>query len=154
MASALILGLGNLLLTDEAVGIIVMRRVAETLARPDIDFLDGGTLSFTLAGPLAESPRLIVIDAAALNAPAGTVRLFEGPEMDAQLRSKGRSVHEVSLSELLDMARLTDTLPAQRALVAIQPAVIDWGDGLTPAVAAAVPVATDTVCQLLARWER
>ncbi|MBV5273842.1 MAG: hydrogenase maturation protease [Lamprocystis purpurea] len=150
----LILGLGNVLLADEAVGAAVIRRL-ESAADPaaPLRFVDGGTLSFTLAVPIAECPRLIVIDAAAMGDAAGSVRVFEGEAMDRQLRRHAKSVHEVSLADLLDIARLTDSLPARRALIGIEPAVIDWSDELTPAVAAAVPVALERVWELLARWD-
>lgn len=150
--SALILGVGNTLLSDEAVGVEVVRRLAQANDIPGAVFLDGGTLSFTLAGHIADSPWLIVVDAAVMGAPPGTVRVLEGEAMDRQLAGKGSSVHEVSLMDLLDMARLTDSLPRHRALVAIEPTEVDWGDRLTPAVAAAVPKAMAEVRGLVARW--
>lgn len=155
MSCTLILGLGNTLLADEAVGVQVVAALAAEMAaeRDDLRFVDGGTLSFTLAGPIAACPRLIVVDAAVMGTPPGTVRVHEGEAMDALLLAKGRSVHEVSLAELLDIARLTDTLPSPRAMVGIEPAVVDWGDSLTPAVADAVPRAIAAVRGLLGRWD-
>jgi hydrogenase maturation protease len=151
--STLILGLGNLLLSDEGVGLAVVRRLqAELSHRDDLAFVDGGTLSFTLAAPIGACRRLIVIDAAALGAAPGTVRVFEGEAMDLQLRGGGASVHEVSLSDLMDIARLTDSLPARRAMIGIQPHTIDWGEALTPPVAAAIPQAMTIVKDLIARW--
>jgi hydrogenase maturation protease len=128
-----------------------MRAEDETPRR--ILYLDGGTLSFTLAGPIADCSRLIVLDAAAMGAAPGTIRVFEGDAMDRQLRLCAKSVHEVSLADLLDIARLTDTLPHRRALIGIEPAVVNWGSELTPAVSAAVPQAIALARQLLARWE-
>jgi hydrogenase maturation protease len=150
--TTLILGLGNILLSDEAVGIEVIRRLQSTTDRPDVRFLDGGTLGFTLAAPIAESKRLIVVDAARMGDPPGTVRVFEGDAMDRQLSGKAKSVHEISLADLIDMARLTDTLPRERALVGIEPAEIEWGDALTPVVEAAVPHAMDAIRTLVERW--
>ncbi len=150
--TTLILGLGNTLLSDEAVGVEVVRRLESARDVPDAVFLDGGTLSFTLAGPIADSERLIVVDAAVMGAEPGTVRVFEGKAMDRQLSGKGKSVHEVSLQDLMDMARLTSTLPPFRAMVGIEPAKVDWGDRLTPAVEAAVPVAVAAVRDLAVRW--
>lgn len=150
----LILGLGNVLLADEAVGALAVRRLqAEGPADPSLVYLDGGTLSFALAGPIGDCRRLIAIDAAAMGDPPGTVRVFEGEGMDRQLTRHAKSVHEVSLSGLLDMARLTDTLPERRALIGIEPALVDWGDRLTPAVAAALPEVARRVRELLARWD-
>ena len=81
------------------------------------------------------------VDAAALGAAPGSLRVFEGEAMDRQVSLPAKSVHEVSLADLMDMVRLTGRLPERRALIGIEPAVIDWCDGLTPAVAAAVPAA-------------
>lgn len=152
-ATTLILGLGNILMTDEAVGAEVIRRLeADTAPSASLRFVDGGTLSFTLAVPIGECPQLIVVDAAAMGDPPGSVRVFEGAAMDRQLRAHANSVHEVSLSDLMDMARLTDTFPIRRALVGIEPERIGWGERLTPAVAAAVPLAVARIRELLADW--
>ena len=151
--TTLILGLGNVLMTDEAVGAEVVRQL-EQESDPDapLVFIDGGTLSFTLALPIGDCPRLIVVDAAAMGEPPGSVRVFEGEAMDRQLSVNAKTVHEVSLSDLMDIARLTDTLPLQRALVGIEPQFVGWGDRLTPAVEAAIPEAIARIRALLDRW--
>lgn len=149
----LILGLGNTLMTDEALGVIVIRRLQAEGGLGDVGLLDGGTLSFTLAGPIGDSPRLIVVDAAIMGEPPGTVRVFEGEAMDRQLSGVGKSVHEVSLMDLMDMARITASLPQRRTLVGVEPAVIEWGEELSPAVAAAVPEAMARVRAVLRAWD-
>ncbi|MBK8639762.1 MAG: hydrogenase maturation protease [Chromatiaceae bacterium] len=149
----LILGLGNTLLTDEALGAVVIRCLEAEGGLGDVGLLDGGTLSFTLSGPIADSPRLIVVDAAVMGERPGTVRVFEGEAMDRQLSGIGKSVHEVSLMDLMDMSRITDSLPGHRALVGVEPAVVDWGDELSPAVAAAVPEAMARIRDLLRAWD-
>ncbi|MBK1722266.1 HyaD/HybD family hydrogenase maturation endopeptidase [Thiocystis violacea] len=151
--NTLILGLGNVLLTDEAVGAEVLKHLETTTdLGAECTLMDGGTLSFTLAGPIGDCEQLIVVDAAAMGDPPGTVRVFEGEAMDRQLRSHAKSVHEVSLADLMDMVRLTDQLPAERALIGIEPQLVDWGEQLTPAVAAAVPRAIAEIQSLIARW--
>lgn len=152
--STLILGLGNSLLSDEGVGIEVVQRLETEAALEGVRLLDGGTLSFTLAAPISESTRLVVVDAAHMREPPGTVRVFEGEAMDRQLSGKGRSVHEVSLMDLMDMARLTDTLPCPRALVGVEPAQVRWGYALTQVVEAAVPEAMSAVRALVERWNQ
>jgi hydrogenase maturation protease len=149
----LILGLGNVLLTDEAVGVAVLAALADDAeADPNLSLLDGGTLSFTLAGPIGDAAQMIVIDAAALGEPPGSIRVFEGAAMDEQLSRHAKSVHEVSLSDLMDIARLTDSLPRRRALIGIEPERVDWGSELSPPVAVAVSRAAAEVRSLLNRW--
>ncbi|MGB0723626.1 MAG: HyaD/HybD family hydrogenase maturation endopeptidase [Gammaproteobacteria bacterium] len=152
--SVLILAVGNLLLTDEGTGIHVLRHLIKHHPDlPGVEFLDGGTLSFTLAGPIEEADALIVIDAAELLASPGTVRVFEDEDMDKQLGLAKLSVHEVGLIDLMDMVRLSGHLPERRALVGIQPLTIaEWGELPSPPVAAAIPQAAEAVLNILDRW--
>ncbi len=150
----LVLGVGNTLLTDEGAGLHVLAHLeAHHPVPPGVTYLDGGTLSFTLTGPIEEADSLIVLDAAELKAPPGTVRTFVGEEMDRFLGTPRRSVHEVGLMDLMDIARLTRTLPENRALVGIQPLEFGWGDRPSEPVAAAVPQAAALVLELIRRWQ-
>jgi len=150
----LVLGIGNTLLTDEGVGIVAMRELeARFGAREDMEFLDGGTLSFTLAVPISECSALLVIDAAELGAAPGTVRSFEGAEMDRFLgENRKGSVHEVGLLDLRSISLLTGHWPEQRALIGVQPDIVGWGETLTPAVAAALAEGCKTASGIIARF--
>lgn len=152
----MLLGVGNILLTDEGVGVHAVNRLEATLGpRDDVAVIDGGTLSFTLAAPIADCDGLIVIDTAQLHAAPGTVRIFHGADMDAFLATGPKtSVHEVSLMEVLGMAHAQDALPARRALIGVQPERFGWGEAPTPAVAAAIPVACALAEATLKEWGR
>ena len=155
MHTTLILGIGNNLLSDEGVGIHVISHLeAHHAGTPDVTFLDGGTLSFTLAEPIAEHDNLIVVDAARLGEPPGTYRCLEGEEMDRYLTGNRASVHEVGLVDLLDISRLSGTFPHHRALIGVEPGSLDWGDFPTPAVAAAIAPVAEMALGLAARWRR
>ena len=150
----LVLGIGNTLLTDEGIGIHVLRALEPELAdRPDETLLDGGTLSFTLAGPIGDADALIVVDAAQVKSKPGDWRLLEGEEMDAFLMGNRKaSVHEVGLTDLRTIAILTGHWPEKRAMLAIQPQTIDWGEYPTPAVAAAIAPACAAIRGLIQAW--
>jgi len=151
----LVLGLGNVLLTDEGAGVHVVKQLAEAHpGMPEVEFMDGGTLSFTLANAIVATDSLIVVDTAALGAEPGTVQVFEGDAMDHFVSTGPKSsVHEVSLADLLAIAALEGLLPRRRALVGIQPQDFDWGDWPTEAVANALPNACDTVMEIVRRWQ-
>lgn len=150
----LVLGIGNTLLTDEGVGIHVTQHL-QTLLPPteDVEILDGGTLSFTLAGPIEDADALIVVDAAQLKSAPGTLKVFEGEAMDAFLLGNRKStVHEVGLTDLMSIARLTGHWPERRVLIAIQPDKVNWGEHPTARVAAAVPLACAHIQSLIENW--
>jgi hydrogenase maturation protease len=151
--TTLVLGIGNTLLTDEGVGVHVINRLAENYPDfPHVTFLDGGTLSFSLAGELANHNRLIVVDAAHTGKSPGSVACFEGPEMDRYLTGNRKSVHEVGLGDLLDIARLSEHYPEKAALVGIEPENMEWGELLSPDVEKSVPVAVACVMTLINKW--
>jgi hydrogenase maturation protease len=151
----LVLGIGNTLLTDEGIGIHVLQALESELANwPDVTLLDGGTLSFTLAGPIEDADALIVVDAANIKTKPGEWTLLKGEEMDGFLMSNRKSsVHEVGLTDLRAIAMLTGHWPEKRAMLAIQPDVIDWGEQPTPAVAAAIAPACAAIRELIQEWQ-
>lgn len=152
----LVLGIGNTLLTDEGVGVHVLQALEPELGqREDVTLLDGGTLSFTLAGPIEEADALIVVDAANIKNKPGEWALLEGAEMDAFLTSNRKaSVHEVGLTDLRAIAILAGHWPEKRALLAIRPQTVDWGEHPTPAVAAAIPPVCAAIVEQIEAWQR
>jgi hydrogenase maturation protease len=151
----LILGIGNTLLQDEGAGVHAIRMLADrTMQRDDIELMDGGTLSFSLAGAIEDADQLIVIDAAQYDGEPGTTKVFIGDQMDAFIGGNRKlSVHEVSLIDLMMIARLADQLPRQRALIGIQPQTIEWGETPSPPVAGAIRLACDQALQLVPEWQ-
>lgn len=153
MTSTLVLGIGNTLLSDEGAGIHTLDYLQRHY-RPvaGLRYLDGGTLSFTLAPEIEAADNLIVIDAAQMDATPGSIGSFVGGDLDRFVSTGKRSVHEVGLSDLLAMALLQGQLPPRRALIGIQPSSLDWGDKPTLTVAAAIPHAAAEVWALICRW--
>jgi hydrogenase maturation protease len=152
-AEIVVLGIGNVLLGDEGAGVHAMRRLERECRLEGVQFTDGGTLSFTLAALFRADAGLIVLDAAELEAPPGSVALFEGARMDAFVGGKRkRSVHEVGLHDLMALAALEGELPRRRALIGIQPQAIGWSEVPSPAVAGALPLACEHAIELIERW--
>jgi len=153
-AKTLVLGIGNTLLSDEGVGVRMLDYLEKHYPDlPGVEYLDGGTLSFTLAVWIEAADNLIVVDAAELDAAPGTVEVFTGEDMDRFAGRTKRSVHEVSLGDLLAIAHLTDALPGNRALVAIQPQHIDWGSTLSDPVRQVLPYAASRIAGLARQWQ-
>ena len=159
----LILGIGNTLLTDEGAGIHALHLLQAAYPdtgsdtgpdSPNLNFIDGGTLSFTLAVWIEDCTNLIVFDATELNQPAGTVKTFVNSAMDAFLGASKRSAHEVGLLDLMDIARLTSHLPENRALIGIQPKAMGWGTSASKPVQDALPTAVNEAVKLIKKWQK
>lgn len=154
-AKTLVLGIGNTLLSDEGIGIHVLHALQEDKQlNGDIEYVDGGTLSFTLAEPIQDCDQLIVVDASEIKQPPGGVQVYENEAMDHFVTTGNKkSVHEVGLADVLSITLLSGNLPKKRALVGIQPETLDWGEYPTPAVKQAIPVACQHIKELIEKWQ-
>jgi hydrogenase maturation protease len=153
MSPILVLGVGNTLMSDDGVGVHLLGRLQAMLpAIPGVEYVDAGTLSFVLLPRIQDCGALLVLDAAHFGEPPGAVRALAGGAMDEFLRTARCSVHEVGIRDLLDLARLTGTLPDRRGFIGIQPGFVEWGEQLSAPVGAAVPAAADLARGLLTSW--
>ena len=150
----LIMGVGNALMQDDAVGTHVTDALrASPDTPPYLDIIDGGTIGLSLLPQMEDADAVIIVDAAEIKAEPGTIRLFRDEEIDKQLSGKRRTVHEVALVDMFSAAAIRGRMPARRALVAIQPECTEWGVDLTPPVQAAVPGACAAILELVAQWQ-
>ncbi len=149
----LILGIGNTLLSDEGIGVHLVERMRRRVGElPGVEYMDGGTLSFTLAEPIARADGLIVVDAARMDSPPGSLRVFHDEEMDRYLSGNRASVHEVSLTDLMDIARLSESLPVSRCLVGIEPVSIEWGEAPSDTAAQTIDLGIEEILSILRAW--
>jgi hydrogenase maturation protease len=153
----LILGLGNPLRGDDGVGsaVIAMLRSPRFAAAlpPTCTLRDGGTPGLETALLLDGYGRALIIDAAEMGLDPGGVRIFAPDEVRLHIQAAGlRSfTHMAGLAEALALGAALGDMPAEIAIVGIQPASLNWEIGLSPAVAAAVPVACEHVIGWLRR---
>jgi len=153
--STLVLGVGNILMSDDGVGVRLMEHLRDGgPALPGVEYVDAGTLSFVLLPQIQSCDALLILDATRLGEPPGSVRLLEGEAMDDFLRTARCSVHEVGIRDLLDMARLTEALPSRRAFLGVEPQATGWGEALSPDVEAALPRAATLARRMLEDWQR
>ncbi len=142
----LVLGIGNILLNDEGVGIHVVSAL-EKEGYTKADLMDGGTGGFHLLGFIQSYKTVIIIDASLDQFPAGHVRVLYpkyAKDFPVQL-----SAHEVGLKDLLDAAFLLGNMPKIHLVAISIKDFQDMGMELTPEVEAAIPDAVKTVKDLV-----
>jgi len=132
----LVLGLGNILLSDEGVGVRVVEALQERYRIPDgVDVVDGGTSGMDMLDMIAGRDHLIVVDAVNTgDAPTSVIRLT-GEAVPVFFQSK-ISPHQLGLSDVLATLRLLESEPAGITLIGIVPAALDRGLKLSPTIAA------------------
>jgi hydrogenase maturation protease len=152
MPRTLVLGLGNILMCDEGLGVRAVERLLERYEfPPEVEVLDGGTLGLDLLPYVEDADRLLVLDAIDMGAEAGTIGRLEGGEVPAFLGIKV-SPHQMGLADLLAASRLRDRFPAEVVLWGVQPAVIDVGLELSPVVEAQIDTLVERVLVELSHW--
>ena len=115
MDKTLILGLGNVLLQDEGIGVHVLREL-EKMNWPDhVDLLDGGTGGFVLLSLFHEYKNMVIIDATLSNEPEGTIKVIK-PKF-AKDFPKSLSTHELGLKDMIESAILLGKVPDIQLIV-------------------------------------
>jgi hydrogenase maturation protease len=152
MSKTLVLGAGNLLLSDDGLGIHTIRRLQEVTQLPEeVQVLDGGTLGLGLLHYLEGVSHLLIVDALETGQPPGTVTRLAGEEVPAYFALK-MSPHEIGLPDMLFAAKLCDLYPVEVVIWGIQPEKVAVGLDLSPLVAGQVDVLVSNVLGELRRW--
>jgi hydrogenase maturation protease len=150
---ALIIGLGNLLLSDEGVGIHVLRRLEQGFAfTPKIELVDGGTTGLDLLELFRQHDYILLLDA--LFAPEGApgdIQILRNDAILAAL-SKKLSMHHLGISDVLALTRLLDYRPQQIALLGVVPENLELGTELSAPVERQLPAILSSVEAILRDW--
>jgi hydrogenase maturation protease len=138
-APILVLGLGNQLLGDDGAGLRLLELLAEKFPVNDaVELLDGGTQGLALTGYLADREAIVVLDAMAMGAPAGTVHVLSGEELWRIRTQTSNTAHEGNALELFATARMLGYHWAEVAAIGIEPRNIRTGIGLSAEVESAL----------------
>ena len=131
----LVLGIGNVLMNDDAAGALVSREIEKEYGNisTNLKVVEGGTLGLDLL-PLVEwADKLILIDACDLDLPAGTVVRIEGEDIDPVFESK-LSPHQMGMKDLLLTAELAGYRPDEIVFFGIQTENVNFDMQLSPEV--------------------
>jgi len=141
----IVLGLGNILLRDEGVGVRVIEALAERYVLPaEVEVVDGGTVGMDLLDTLAGCDHLLVCDAVQTGAPPASVVKLADAEVPALFQTRF-SPHQLGLSEVLATLILMEEAPAAITLIGVVPVDMELGAELSPEVAAVVDQAVEAL---------
>lgn len=129
-----ILGLGNILLRDEGVGVHAIEALRKGYDFPEnVELIDGGTMGLDLLPFIEGNEKLLVVDAVNLKEKPGTITVIMDGDIPALLSAK-LSIHQIGLSDVLYALKLMDITPPKIALIGIQPENMDTGLSMSEAL--------------------
>lgn len=143
-APTLILGIGNILLRDEGIGVRVIEAMRTLPLPDDVELCDGGTAGADLLAVICDRRRMIVVDAVDANTSPGTILRIEPSDL-APPTGPSLSLHDVGLVEALRMAALVRSAPASVVIFGVQTATVQPGLELSTRVADAIPAVIERV---------
>jgi hydrogenase maturation protease len=140
----MVMGIGNLLMQDDGVGVHVIRGLEEMDLPPEVELVDGGTHTYDLLDYFSQADFCIVVDAMHGGGNPGTVYRIPLEEMDLSPNPDIQSLHEMSFAEAMYMLELEGYQP-QVLVYGVEPHTVDLGLDLTPVVADKIPLILEMI---------
>ena len=135
----LILGIGNILLKDEGVGVHTANKMMEMDLPPDVEVMDGGTMGLNLLYYIEGRKKVIVIDTVLVGDPPGTIYRFTDESL-VDNKPMLRTAHGIDFSDVIKTSKMLGTKPEEIVFIGIEPESLDEGLELTPTIEKRVPV--------------
>ncbi len=137
----LVLGIGNLLLADEGIGVHVAHALQREALPPEVTVLDVGTAFLEALPEIEQAERLIIVDAMQAEHAPGTI--YRVPFEDCVKPEILASLHGFDLSRVLYMAGRTT--PPEAVVIGVEPEIIAWGTEPSPTIQMAMPAILEAV---------
>jgi hydrogenase maturation protease len=148
-----VLGLGNILLRDEGVGVRVVEAIRGRFTfSPDVEVIDGGTLGLDLLPLIEGKDQILIVDAVDFGKEPGYISLLTDDQIPAALAAK-MSVHSIGLSDVLFAAKLLDITPGKLCLIGIQPESLEVGLDMTKCIGDKIDELVDLAIKKLREWK-
>jgi hydrogenase maturation protease len=144
-----VLGVGNPLMADDGAGIEALQRLQQRWELDEaIQCIDGGTWGMALLPEIESAHTLLILDAIEAGKAPGTLVRISGNDVPRRLPPH-LSPHEINLHELFALADLRGTMPERVVALGVQPALVEWEVGCTPAVLGALDGLADAAAREL-----
>jgi hydrogenase maturation protease len=143
----LILGLGNILLQDEGIGVHALKKMTTMKWPEHVNLLDGGTGGFVLLSLFQDYQTMIIIDAALTNDPPGTVNTIQ-PKF-AKDFPKSLSTHELGLKDMIESSILLGKVPSLYLITCTIHPEQEMSVELTPDIEKCIPVIVEEILRIL-----
>ncbi len=141
-----ILGVGNVLLSDEGVGVHVANELIKMELPANVSVVEGGTDGFRLLNVITEADRLIVVDAVKAGGEPGTIYRFDINDVRNSPSGFKTSVHQIGILEVIDLSGLIGKTP-HTTVIGVEPKSLDMSLELSPEIKDKVPRVIELVLE-------
>lgn len=143
----LVLGVGNLLLTDEGVGIHAIHELEKRDLPIHVDVVDGGTAGLNLLDLMIGYRLVIIVDAVKAGQEPGTIFRFSPEDITTNVDCTPLSLHQTELANALQLATYLGQPLPPIVIYGVQPETMDWGTDLSSALEATMARLVDAILQ-------
>jgi hydrogenase maturation protease len=140
----LILGIGNILLKDEGIGVRVAEKMKEMTLPPDVEVIDGGTGGLDLLYCIEGREKVVVVDAVKAGSPPGTLFRFTDKDLAAK-KGVMRSAHGIDFSDVVAVSSFLGSKPENIVFLGVEPEELSASLELSPGIEKMIPVLINLV---------
>jgi hydrogenase maturation protease len=146
------MGLGNILMMDEGVGVHTINAFQKRYRVPDYaEVIDGGSAGLDLLPFIEGREKLLMVDAVNFDREPGYIDILENEEIPAKFSTK-TSLHHLGLLDVLSIVKLSDALPKDMCIIGIQPKSMELGLDMSPEIWDKVPELVERIVSKLHEW--
>ncbi|WP_434512092.1 HyaD/HybD family hydrogenase maturation endopeptidase [Desulfitobacterium sp. AusDCA] len=141
----MVMGVGNILLSDEGLGVRFLEELAKKPLPDNVELLEGGTAGLELVHLIKEVNFLIIVDAINARTEPGSLFRFQPGDLQVFPEEYEVSFHQVGILEVLTLAKVLGQAP-ETLIFGVQPKLLEWGMNISPEIQALLPQLAEIVC--------
>jgi hydrogenase maturation protease len=145
-----VIGLGNILLSDEGIGVHIIRQLSSRQDNfPNVDFIEAGAAGMNLLHLIANRKKAVIIDCAKMGEKPGTLRRFTADEVVSVKKLTHFSLHEIDILQVLNLSKQLGEYPDEVVFFGIEPESLNPGQNLSKSLSAKIDLYTADICEEL-----
>ncbi|MFH1076775.1 MAG: HyaD/HybD family hydrogenase maturation endopeptidase [Pseudomonadota bacterium] len=148
-----LIGMGNILMKDEGVGVHALNAFSNRYSVPDnVDVVDAGTIGLELIPYIERRDKVLMVDCVQFEKEPGYIGVIMDENIPARLSVKA-SIHHLGLMDVLSLIKLRDTMPKTLCLIGVQPKAVELGLEMTSDILARMDDVVKLIVDKLRAWD-
>ncbi|MGD0597461.1 MAG: hydrogenase maturation protease [Sedimentisphaerales bacterium] len=144
--NVVVIGLGNPLLSDEGIGVHLIRKLSEHQDKfPSVEFIDAGTGGMNVLHLIANRKKAVIIDCVKTGKKPGTIKQFEPADVQTTKKMTHFSLHEADILRIIELSRQLGECPDQIVIFGIEPESLELGQSLSRTLTNKIDLYMDTI---------